>query len=257
MAATTEIRAEVRHCYGSPRMAAELNRRGFDGSENFVAAQDRGHVLRRAHRRPSMDLGGKRLGAGRSPGRCRETSTRLAGVAAHRARPVSASKSAPVELSSPGHSVIRLGGPGGGRCRVCTSLGAPHGRPHPVRRTGHRSRPAQPARPAAPAVRHPGHGRPGHADGPHPPGRHRPLRTRSHARPGRRPRLHPRENAVPVHPLPHPRRPRRGRRRSGPGTARRPAGGGEGGRRRRDVLPAGCGRESRRRGGRLPTGRDG
>ena len=38
MAATTEIRAEVRHCYGSPRMAAELNRRGFDGSENFVAA---------------------------------------------------------------------------------------------------------------------------------------------------------------------------------------------------------------------------
>ena len=33
----TEIHAEVRHCDGSPRMTAELNRRGFDGSENFVA----------------------------------------------------------------------------------------------------------------------------------------------------------------------------------------------------------------------------
>ena len=33
----TEIHAEVRHCYGSPRMTAELNHRGIDGSENFVA----------------------------------------------------------------------------------------------------------------------------------------------------------------------------------------------------------------------------
>ena len=33
----TEIHAEVRHCYGSPRMTAELNHRGFDCSENFVA----------------------------------------------------------------------------------------------------------------------------------------------------------------------------------------------------------------------------
>jgi alpha-amylase len=30
-----EIHAEVRHCYGSPRMTAELNDRGFDGSINM------------------------------------------------------------------------------------------------------------------------------------------------------------------------------------------------------------------------------
>jgi transposase InsO family protein len=33
----TDIHAEVRHCYGSPRMTAELNHRSFDCSENFVA----------------------------------------------------------------------------------------------------------------------------------------------------------------------------------------------------------------------------
>jgi len=32
----TDLHAEVRHCYGSPRMTAELNHRGFDCSENFV-----------------------------------------------------------------------------------------------------------------------------------------------------------------------------------------------------------------------------
>ena len=34
-----EIHAEVRHCYGRPRMTAELNHRGIDGSENFVATR--------------------------------------------------------------------------------------------------------------------------------------------------------------------------------------------------------------------------
>ena len=35
--AMTEIHAEVRQCYGSPRMAVELNNRGIPVSENFVA----------------------------------------------------------------------------------------------------------------------------------------------------------------------------------------------------------------------------
>jgi putative transposase len=35
--AMTEIHAEVRHCYGSPRMAVALNNRGIPCSENFVA----------------------------------------------------------------------------------------------------------------------------------------------------------------------------------------------------------------------------
>jgi putative transposase len=36
-AAMTDIHAEVRHCYGSPRMAVELRNRGLVCSENFVA----------------------------------------------------------------------------------------------------------------------------------------------------------------------------------------------------------------------------
>ena len=46
MAATIDIRAEVRHCYGSPRMTAELNDRGFDGPENVVAAPMKTHGIR-------------------------------------------------------------------------------------------------------------------------------------------------------------------------------------------------------------------
>ena len=42
----TEIHAEVRHCYGSPRMTAESNHRGFECSENFVAAPMETHGLR-------------------------------------------------------------------------------------------------------------------------------------------------------------------------------------------------------------------
>jgi putative transposase len=37
LGAMTDIHAEVRQCYGSPRMAVELNNRGFPCSENFVA----------------------------------------------------------------------------------------------------------------------------------------------------------------------------------------------------------------------------
>lgn len=46
VAAMTEIHAEVRHCYGSPRMAVELNDRGFDCSENFVAGLMKTHGIR-------------------------------------------------------------------------------------------------------------------------------------------------------------------------------------------------------------------
>ena len=46
VAAMTEIHAEVRHCYGSPRMTAELHARGFDGSENFVATLMKAHGIR-------------------------------------------------------------------------------------------------------------------------------------------------------------------------------------------------------------------
>jgi putative transposase len=37
VAAMIDVHAEVGHCYGSPRMAVELNNRGFDCLENFVA----------------------------------------------------------------------------------------------------------------------------------------------------------------------------------------------------------------------------
>jgi putative transposase len=40
------IHAEVRHCYGSPRMAAELNDRGIPCSENFVAERMRAGGIR-------------------------------------------------------------------------------------------------------------------------------------------------------------------------------------------------------------------
>lgn len=43
--AMTDIHAEVRHCYGSPRMAVELNNRGFPCSENFVAELMRAHGI--------------------------------------------------------------------------------------------------------------------------------------------------------------------------------------------------------------------
>ena len=46
VAAMTDIHAEVRQCYGSPRMAAELNSRGFPCSENFVAELMRTHGIR-------------------------------------------------------------------------------------------------------------------------------------------------------------------------------------------------------------------
>jgi transposase InsO family protein/N6-adenosine-specific RNA methylase IME4 len=46
VAAMAEIHAEVRHGYGRPRMTAELNHRGFDGSENFVATLMRAHGIR-------------------------------------------------------------------------------------------------------------------------------------------------------------------------------------------------------------------
>jgi putative transposase len=42
----TEIHAEVRHCYGSPRMTVELNNRGFPGSENFVAGLRKAQGIR-------------------------------------------------------------------------------------------------------------------------------------------------------------------------------------------------------------------
>jgi transposase InsO family protein len=37
LGAMTDIHAEVRQCYGSPRLAVELNNRGFPCSENFAA----------------------------------------------------------------------------------------------------------------------------------------------------------------------------------------------------------------------------
>jgi len=46
VAAMIEIHADVRHCYGSPRMTAELNARGVDGSENFVATLMKTHGIR-------------------------------------------------------------------------------------------------------------------------------------------------------------------------------------------------------------------
>jgi putative transposase len=46
VAAMADIHAEVRQCYGSPRMAVELNNRGFDCSENFVAGLMRTHGIR-------------------------------------------------------------------------------------------------------------------------------------------------------------------------------------------------------------------
>ena len=46
VAAMTDIHAEVRHCYGSPRMTAELNHRGFDCTENFVAELMKRHGIR-------------------------------------------------------------------------------------------------------------------------------------------------------------------------------------------------------------------
>ena len=46
VAAMTEIHAEFRHCYGSPRMAVELNNRDFDCSENFVADLMKAHGIR-------------------------------------------------------------------------------------------------------------------------------------------------------------------------------------------------------------------
>jgi transposase InsO family protein len=46
VAAMTEIHADVRHCYGGPRMTAELNARGVDGSENFVARLMKTHGIR-------------------------------------------------------------------------------------------------------------------------------------------------------------------------------------------------------------------
>jgi putative transposase len=46
VAAMTDIHAEFRHCYGSPRMAVELNNRGFDCSENFVAGLMKAHGIR-------------------------------------------------------------------------------------------------------------------------------------------------------------------------------------------------------------------
>src|SRR5262249_16519516 len=46
VAAMIDIHAEVRQCYGSPRMAVELRNRGFDCSENFVAALMRTHGIR-------------------------------------------------------------------------------------------------------------------------------------------------------------------------------------------------------------------
>jgi putative transposase len=46
VAAMTDIHAEVRHCYGSPRMAVELNDRDFDCSENFVAGLMKAHGIR-------------------------------------------------------------------------------------------------------------------------------------------------------------------------------------------------------------------
>jgi len=46
VAAMTDIHAEVRHCYGSPRMTAELNHRGFDCSENFAATLMRTQGIR-------------------------------------------------------------------------------------------------------------------------------------------------------------------------------------------------------------------
>jgi putative transposase len=46
VAAMSDIHAQVRHCYGSPRMAVELNNRGFDCSENFVAGLMKAHGIR-------------------------------------------------------------------------------------------------------------------------------------------------------------------------------------------------------------------
>ncbi len=46
VAAMIDIHAEVRRCYGSPRMAVELRNRGFDCSENFVADLMRAHGIR-------------------------------------------------------------------------------------------------------------------------------------------------------------------------------------------------------------------
>jgi putative transposase len=46
VAAMTDIHAEVRQCYGSPRMAVELRNRGFDCSENFVADLMKTHGIR-------------------------------------------------------------------------------------------------------------------------------------------------------------------------------------------------------------------
>ena len=46
VAAIGEIHAEVRGRYGSPRMTAELNARGYDCSENTVAALMKAHGIR-------------------------------------------------------------------------------------------------------------------------------------------------------------------------------------------------------------------
>jgi putative transposase len=46
LGAMTEVHAEVRQCYGSPRMAVELNNRGFPCSENFVADLMNAHGIR-------------------------------------------------------------------------------------------------------------------------------------------------------------------------------------------------------------------